>query len=99
MFRSRMLLWFLACTVLGASESALADPNVAPPQDQPKHVRVLTLGNSFTVNATRYLKEVTEAAGHKLTHKQLSIGGSPLELHAAKALAFEQDRSDRTAKY
>ncbi|TWU15011.1 hypothetical protein Pla52o_55480 [Novipirellula galeiformis] len=95
MFRSRIFLWFLACTVLGACESSGADPKV----DSPKHVRILTIGNSFTRNATRYLGEITEAAGHKLTHKMLSIGGSPLELHAAKALAFEQDRSDRSAKY
>lgn len=64
-----------------------------------KHVRILTVGNSFTQNATRYLAALVEAAGHRLTHQMLSIGGSPLELHAGKALAFELSPGDANAKY
>jgi hypothetical protein len=45
------------------------------------------------------LDDLVEAAGHKLTHKMLSIGGSPLELHAKKALAFESDPMAPFAKY
>ncbi|WP_231753367.1 BPSS1187 family protein [Rosistilla carotiformis] len=96
MFRARMFFWLFALTTIGFGESVGADPTN---DDSPKHVRILTIGNSFTNNATRYLDEITEAAGHKLTHKSLTIGGSPLELHAAKALAFEKDRSDRSAFY
>ncbi|MCA9128988.1 MAG: DUF4886 domain-containing protein [Planctomycetales bacterium] len=73
------------------------------PQDEDRggsqHVRILTVGNSFTRNATRYLQQITEAAGHNLTHKALTIGGSSLELHASKAAAYEQDPSDPNAKY
>ncbi|MEZ6134829.1 MAG: DUF4886 domain-containing protein [Pirellulaceae bacterium] len=89
---------FLFLTAVGISHWSYADsPDVGT--DARQHIRILTIGNSFTQNATRYLDEIVDAAGHKLTHKMLSIGGSPLELHAAKALAFEADRNDAFAKY
>ncbi len=99
MLRSRFLLFVTACAVFWACQSVRADPTTDKAPEQQKHVRILTVSNSFTQNATRYLNEITEAAGHKLTHKMLSIGGSPLELHAGMALAFEKDRSDNYAKY
>lgn len=74
-------------------------PDTQAPQTPAKHVRLLTVGNSFTRNATRYLPDLVTAAGHELTHKMLSIGGSPLELHASKALAYESDRNDSHALY
>ncbi|MCC9602733.1 DUF4886 domain-containing protein [Stieleria sp. JC731] len=70
-----------------------ADPS------ETKHVRVLAIGNSFTRNATNYLDDLAEAAGYRLSLKKLDIGGSPLELHASKAAAFEVDRQDNSAKY
>lgn len=82
-----------------AADAQTADGTATEKEITRKHVRVLTVGNSFTQNATRYLDGIVEAAGHKLTHKMLSIGGSSLEVHAKKALAFEADRSDAAAKY
>lgn len=102
MLRSRLTHPALFCILLAFGNTAAAqtaESNVAANRAAQKHVRVLTVGNSFTQNATRYLDEIVEAAGHKLTHKMLSIGGSSLELHAKKALAFEADRSDAQAKY
>lgn len=96
MVPSRFFLIVTALFSLLTSQSVFADP---PGVKQPRHVRLLTVGNSFTRNATRYLDEIATAAGHTLTHKALSIGGSPLELHARKALTFETDRSDDDAKY
>ncbi|MDB4339153.1 DUF4886 domain-containing protein, partial [Rubripirellula sp.] len=52
---------------------------------QQKHVKVLTVGNSFTNNATELLSEVVENSGHLITHKRLSIGGSSLQLHRNQA--------------
>jgi hypothetical protein len=99
MLRSRFLIIVAGCTAFLICRSVCAaSPNIKQPEQQ-KHVRILTVGNSFTRNATRYLDEITEAAGHKLTHKMLSIGGSPLKLHASKALAFERDSGDSDAKY
>lgn len=99
MYRTTFLLWLFASIVWGACQTSLADsPSTQAPEPQ-QHVRILTIGNSFTHNATHYLDEIVEAAGHKLTHKMLSISGSPLELHAAKAMAFEADRTDSVALY
>ncbi|WP_237607659.1 BPSS1187 family protein [Roseimaritima sediminicola] len=94
------LLCFVALLVsdwaAAAAPAAGSDGNAAR---SPKHVRVLTVGNSFTRNATEYLDELAAAAGYQLTLKSLYIGGSPLELHARKALAFEQDREDPLGTY
>ncbi|WDQ15311.1 DUF4886 domain-containing protein [Rhodopirellula sp. P2] len=99
MFRS----FFFVCTFtlisLNAGPSSFADSPEQQSTDEQTHVRILTIGNSFTHNATRYLDDLVEAAGHKLTHKMLSIGGSPLELHAKKALALEADPASELAKY
>lgn len=91
MVASAALLCLLAApSVIGAQEAV---------EDQPKHVRLLTVGNSFTRNANRFLDELVSAAGHRLTHQTLVIGGSSLERHADMALAFERDREDPAARY
>ncbi len=69
------------------------------PAGKPKTVRLVTVGNSFSQNATRYLKDLVEAAGHTLVHRPLSIGGASLELHASKAEAFERDPKDEKGLY
>ncbi|MDA8698087.1 DUF4886 domain-containing protein [Rhodopirellula sp.] len=58
------------------------DAQTANPQ---KTVRILTIGNSFTDNATEFLDEIAQASDHKLVHKKLHIGGSALELHHKRA--------------
>src|SRR5687767_13140710 len=50
----------------------------------PKTVRLLTIGNSFSNNATKYLEDLVKADGNVLVRGNLSIGGSPLELHWGK---------------
>ena len=49
-------------------------------------VRILTVGNSFTNNATELLGEVAESRGRKLIHKRLHIGGSSLKKHHGLAV-------------
>jgi hypothetical protein len=99
MLRSLSFVCSLTILSLELVTPSYADSPQQPPHDAPKHVRILTIGNSFTHNATRYLNQIVEAAGHKLTHKMLSIGGSPLELHAKKAMAYEADPADELARY
>ncbi|MFG0266259.1 MAG: DUF4886 domain-containing protein [Rhodopirellula sp. JB055] len=99
MFRTSCFVCLLALSSLNARLSSFAGSPEPPSQDGPKHIRILTIGNSFTHNATRFLDEIVEAAGHKLTHKMLSIGGSPLERHAKMAMAFESDPTSELAKY
>lgn len=46
-----------------------------------KTVRLLTVGNSFSGNATSYLDELAAAAGHKLVLGRADLGGCSLERH------------------
>jgi len=56
-----------------------------------KTIRLLTVGNSFAVNATRYLPDLVRAAGRRVVLGTCNIGGCSLETHWAKAEAFEQN--------
>lgn len=44
-------------------------------------MRVLSISNSFGVDATRYLHQIARTAGEKLNVATLYISGCPLELH------------------
>ncbi|QDT04120.1 hypothetical protein K227x_25080 [Rubripirellula lacrimiformis] len=76
----------------GASKAPASDPSPSP-------VRVLAVGNSFTQNATRFLEPLAAASGHDLSVHRLTIGGSSLQQHAAKAKAFSVDQSDPQGLY
>lgn len=69
------------------------------PQNPPKAVRLLTIGNSFSRNATRYLGDLAAAGGHELIHQPIVVGGASLELHATKAQAHERDPKDPAGRY
>jgi hypothetical protein len=71
----------------------------APPAKPAKTVRLLTVGNSFSANATRHLDALVKAAGHTLIHQPIVVGGASLELHATKALAHEQDPQSTNGLY
>ena len=71
----------------------------APPAKPAKTVRLLTVGNSFSANATRHLDALVKAAGHTLIHQPIVVGGASLELHASKALAHEQDPQSTNGLY
>lgn len=44
-------------------------------------MNILAIGNSFSEDATRYLKKIAEADNENLTVANLFIGGCPLSLH------------------
>ena len=88
-----VLTWLCIGHVSGADDSSRSR------QPQQKHVRLLSVGNSFSRNATRYLDDLVTAAGHKLTHRSIVVGGASLELHAGKALAYEADIRDPAGSY
>jgi hypothetical protein len=64
-----------------------------------KTVRLLTVGNSFSRNATRYLTNLVEAGGHKLVHQPIVVGGASMELHAKKFQDFESDPAKTNGYY
>jgi len=82
---SALLLVVMAATSLHAAEA--------------KTVKVLTIGNSFSRNATHYLGDLAEAAGNKLIQGPIVVGGASLELHAGKMQAFEKDPANTNALY
>lgn len=58
-------------------------------------MKILSIGNSFSQDAQRWLHKIAEADGFELLTKNLYIGGCPLELHwhnfesEAAAYAYE----------
>lgn len=62
-------------------------------------VRLLTIGNSFSRNATNHLDDLAAAGGHTLIHRPIVVGGASLELHATKAQKHEADPKDKAGLY
>src|SRR4051812_19440031 len=62
-------------------------------------LRLLTIGNSFSANATHYLGDLAAANGNKLIHHSIVVGGAPLQLHAEKAQRFERDPEAKEGRY
>lgn len=84
-------------TVLGIVAGLPGAENV--PRTTGKTVRLLTVGNSFSRNATRYLPDLATADGHTLIHRPIVVGGASLQLHAEKAQRHEQDPDDPAGLY
>lgn len=69
-----------------------SDSRVLRAAEKPvKTVRLLTVGNSFSQNATRQLGNLTTNAGHVLIHQPIVVGGASLELHWGRAAAYEKN--------
>ena len=89
------LLFAALCVLCGHSSRAAQVPPakaaLAHATKPAKTVRLLTVGNSFSQNATRYLNDLTKSAGNVLVHQPLVVGGSPLALHWEKAEQHEKD--------
>ncbi len=68
-------------------------------ESQARTVRLLSVGNSFSRNATRHLDDLATAGGHELIHQPIIVGGASLELHAGKAQAHEADPADKAGRY
>lgn len=64
-----------------------------------KTVRLLTIGNSFSQNATRFLGDLAKSTGDTLVQRSANVGGASLELHWSKAQAFEADPQNKQGRY
>jgi hypothetical protein len=64
-----------------------------------KTVKLLTIGNSFSANATHYLGDLAKAGGNTLIHQPLVIGGASFQVHAEKAQKHEADPKDKAGLY
>lgn len=65
----------------------------------PKTVRLLTVGNSFSQNATRHLGSLAKASGHTLIHHPAVIGGATMAQHWEKVEQHEKDPLDPRGLY
>src|SRR5579862_2354255 len=77
----------------------LAPRASAQPSAPVKTVRLLTIGNSFSGNATHYLGDLAKAGGNLLVHQPMSIGGAPMEVHWTRIQANEKDPKDPAGLY
>lgn len=91
MFSRRTLLTWAAALLSGLSASGAETP--------PSTIRLLTVGNSFSANATRHLPGLVKAAGKTLHHTSLVIGGASMEVHYQKALLHEASPADPKGLY
>ncbi len=62
-------------------------------------VRLLTVGNSFSQNATHYLGDLAKAAGDILEIHRADIGGSTMQQHWEKAENHERDPQSTNGLY
>jgi hypothetical protein len=74
-------------------------PAAEPPAKSAKTVRLLTVGNSFSQNATRHLGNLVTNAGHALIHQPIVVGGASLELHWTRAASHEKDPQGTNGLY
>ncbi len=65
----------------------------------PKTVKLLTIGNSFSGNATHFLGDIAKAGGNTLAHTPMSIGGAAMEIHWGRIEANEKDPADPKGLY
>lgn len=72
---------------------------VASLAGEPQTVRLLTIGNSFSRNATNHLDDLAKAGGHTLIHTPLVIGGASFQVHADKAKKHEASPKDKAGLY
>jgi hypothetical protein len=77
----------------------LALPAPAAAVRDSKTVRLLTIGNSFSGNATHFLGDLAKARGYVLVHQPMSIGGAAMEVHWTKIQANEKDPKDPAGLY
>jgi len=91
------LIGLALAMILAAVASEAAEK--APAAGKPKTVRLLTVGNSFSQNATRYLEDIVKADGNILVHHRCVIGGSGFAQHMEKAQRHERDPKDKLGLY
>lgn len=87
-----LIVLYLVLTMFGAAACAESGAK------SPKTIRLLTVGNSFSGNATRYLPQIVEAAGHKLVLSRADLPGCPMDRHWRHVEASEADPASADAR-
>lgn len=82
---------FFGALILGTAAAQTPTP--------PKTVRLLTVGNSFSQNATHYLDDIVKADGNTLIQGRCVIGGSGFAQHMERVEIHERDPKDKAGTY
>ncbi len=61
-------------------------------------LRLLTIGNSFADDATRYLPEVAASAGSQIEVFRANLGGASLQRHVEHLRAFRENPADAAGR-
>ncbi|MEA3210253.1 MAG: hypothetical protein QOE70_3310 [Chthoniobacter sp.] len=91
-------LILLAGVILISRHAAGETPTASAPATG-KTIRLLTVGNSFSQNATRFLKDLAKADGNVLIQHAAVIGGGTMEQHWEKVEQIEKDPKDQRGFY
>jgi len=87
------------CLALTPCLAALAPAaGDAAHKQEPKTVRLLTIGNSFAQNALRFLPDIVKASGNELIVGRANLGGCTFERHWNHAAKYLADPSDKAGK-
>lgn len=70
---------------------------VVEPEGDPSHVKVLMIGNSFSISCLAHLPQVAADCGKRLDLGSLYIGGCSLERHMANVVAEREDAKAKGA--
>lgn len=92
MYLRSLIVLSLVLTMCGAATCAESAEKL------PKTVRLLTVGNSFSGNAVRYLPQLVDAAGHKLMLARADLPGCWMERHWRHVEAAESDPASVDAR-
>ncbi|MEZ0273990.1 MAG: DUF4886 domain-containing protein, partial [Roseimicrobium sp.] len=101
-FTAAMALASMLAQPVLSQEAAAKKPTSPAESAAPgkgKTVRLLTIGNSFSANATKHLAEIAKAGGNTLIHRPLVIGGSSMQVHWDKAMLHEKNPQDPKGLY
>jgi hypothetical protein len=85
----------LLILLLGSAACAQTTQPTTQPTTRPgTTVRLLTVGNSFAGNATKYLRDLAAADGNQVILGMANPGGCTLERHWKAVAAYEADPKD-----
>lgn len=90
-----LALWATGWTLVVVSSSRAQEPAASGG----KTVRLLTVGNSFSQNATHVLDGIVKADGQTLIHHRCVIGGSGFAQHWERAEKHTKDPADKAGRY
>jgi len=90
----KRLLAALMTVAVIAPRMVFADEPAQAEAAEAKTLKVLCVGNSFSLNATRYFPAIAKAGGKELKVVNASIGGCSIERHLRHAKLYAENPED-----